>query len=328
MKQHIPDEVLEAKTQLAEVLLARHITKFSAFETAVGGMGNENIVGVGIGGKQVSEKTTGEICVRVYVIEKVPLNLVEEQYRIPPVMNGIKTDVVEVGEVISYSHARRRFRPTPCGVSIAHYRSTAGTLGCLVKRDCEVYLLSNNHVIADLNNAQQGDAILQPSPLDGGTLEQDIIGTFSECSVLDFSGNVNQIDAAIAQCACEWIALPFILQIGEIRGVTVPQIGLSVKKMGRTTGLTVGVITDVEVDLRISYNLGQVARFTSQILISSTIPHRFFSLNGDSGALILDAQNFACALLCGGSRDRDITIANPIDAVLEEFQASLWTFPW
>jgi len=59
MKQHIPDAVLEAKNQLAEVLLASRITEFSAFEIAVGGMG----VGVGIGEKQVSGKNTGEICV-------------------------------------------------------------------------------------------------------------------------------------------------------------------------------------------------------------------------------------------------------------------------
>ncbi len=51
---------------------------------------------------------------------------------------------------------------------------TAGTLGCLVKKDHEYYILSNNHVLANENEAYMGDPILQPDPYDGEDLEDRI----------------------------------------------------------------------------------------------------------------------------------------------------------
>jgi hypothetical protein len=60
------------------------------------------------------------------------------------------------------------------GVSIGHVRTTAGTLGAIVQRTGERFLLSNNHVLALLNQAQVGDPILQPGPGDGGTLNQTV----------------------------------------------------------------------------------------------------------------------------------------------------------
>ncbi|MHC4622237.1 MAG: hypothetical protein ACYTEQ_31270, partial [Planctomycetota bacterium] len=44
-------------------------------------------------------------------------------------------------------------RPVPIGVSTGHPNITAGTIGCRVRKNGEVYALSNNHVYADENNA-------------------------------------------------------------------------------------------------------------------------------------------------------------------------------
>jgi delta-aminolevulinic acid dehydratase/porphobilinogen synthase len=56
---------------------------------------------------------------------------------------------------------------------VGHFNITAGTLGCLVKKtavdDDEIFILSNNHVLADSNQAQIGNDIIEPSKLDGGT---------------------------------------------------------------------------------------------------------------------------------------------------------------
>ena len=63
------------------------------------------------------------------------------------------------------------------GVSIGHYAITAGTPGAFVKdkTTAETLILSNNHVMANSNDASIGDAILQPGPADGGKSPQDRI---------------------------------------------------------------------------------------------------------------------------------------------------------
>ncbi len=58
--------------------------------------------------------------------------------------------------------------PVPLAVSIGQEDITAGTLGLRVTNGTDVLILSNNHVLANENNATIGDPILQPGPFDGG----------------------------------------------------------------------------------------------------------------------------------------------------------------
>jgi len=61
-----------------------------------------------------------------------------------------------------------------------------------------VYILSNNHVLANSNGASIGDPEYQPGPFDGGTAA-DQIATLSDFQVISFAANgTNTIDAAIA----------------------------------------------------------------------------------------------------------------------------------
>lgn len=73
---------------------------------------------------------------------------------------------------------QKRRRPLVIGCSIGHFKITAGTLGCFVKDRAtgEILILSNNHVLANENNAEVGDAILQPGKFDGGKVSIDTIG--------------------------------------------------------------------------------------------------------------------------------------------------------
>lgn len=73
-----------------------------------------------------------------------------------------------------------RYRPAPGGVSIAHIDVSAGTLGCLVQKNGTIYILSNNHVLANSNEASEGDPILQPGPHDSGNHPEDSIARLSE----------------------------------------------------------------------------------------------------------------------------------------------------
>lgn len=133
-----------------------------------------NVVGVAVGLKN----QVGEPSVVVLVEQKLPLAALSADAMVPKEIDGVRTDVVEVGYLRAYASPRDRFRPEiPCGVSIGHYKITAGTLGAIVTdtQTGERLILSNNHVLANSNNALVGDAILQPGPADGGQNPGDLV---------------------------------------------------------------------------------------------------------------------------------------------------------
>lgn len=101
-------------------------------------------------------------------------------------------------------------------------------------------------------------------------------------------------------------------------------INLKVKKYGRTTGQTKGRVTAINATVNVGYSSG-VARFVNQIIIEPGD----FSAGGDSGSLIVvdgKGPNKAndrkpVGLLFAGSFF--ITVANPIDAVLDRFDVTI-----
>jgi hypothetical protein len=223
--------------------------------------------------------------------------------------------------------ATGRSRPACIGTSTGHPNITAGTIGCRVTDGSNVYALSNNHVYAYENNASIGDPVLQPGSYDGGALPADEIGTLFDFEPIDFSFFAfNIIDAAIA--------LSSISNLGNATpsgGYGLPKkdtisasVNLKVKKYGRTTGLTKGRITGINATLNVGYSSG-VARFVNQIIIEPG----GFSAGGDSGSLIVgDGKNKRdsndrkpVGVLFAGSAF--VTIANPIDAVLDRFGVSI-----
>jgi hypothetical protein len=87
----------------------------------------QNVVGVGLGYKHVGGVPTDKLSVVVLVNKKVPLPDLLRQHMVPKALGAVRTDVIEVGE-IRLLDRRTRMRPAPGGVSIGHYRITAGTL--------------------------------------------------------------------------------------------------------------------------------------------------------------------------------------------------------
>src|SRR3989449_5628334 len=100
---------------------------------------------------------------------------------------------------MAFTDPAQRIRPPPPGFSVGPARIPAGTIGARV-RDAlgRVYILSNNHVLANSNGASIGDPEYQPGPYDGGT-SADQIATLTDFQVISFASNgSNTIDAAIA----------------------------------------------------------------------------------------------------------------------------------
>ena len=88
-----------------------------------------HVVGVGYGKKIKDNDMTDEECIIVMVDQKLPEAELEKEDIIPQQLDGMKTDVQEVGEIRLLQIPRdKKFRPAPGGVSIGHYSITAGTL--------------------------------------------------------------------------------------------------------------------------------------------------------------------------------------------------------
>lgn len=143
-------------------------------------LSKSGVVGVGIGYKNADEGESDELSVVAMVEQKKPLVAIQNEDLVPEELDGAKTDVIEVGVIRAQlnSGSRDVWRPTiPSGVSIAHYMVTAGTIGTIVydTNDGTAYVLSNNHVLANSNDALIDDPILQPGPTDGGDNPEDLV---------------------------------------------------------------------------------------------------------------------------------------------------------
>jgi len=303
-----------------------------------------NVVGIAIGSKVVGGRDTGEPCVTVYVERKLTESVMRRGDIVPKEVDGIRTDVVETGRFRALILLQRpevnrvgRVRPAPGGVSIGHFRVTAGTLGVVARRlDGRPVILSNNHILANNNDARPGDPILQPAPADQGTPDDAIarlaefvplafddrepgrIGRFIERTFAPLlaafglglrrlpSRRANFVDAAIAEPLAPDLVAREILEIGLVEGVALARIGDSVRKSGRTSGVTEGRIIGIDSVVRVDYN-GRTALFRRQLV--SDLP----SKGGDSGSLVVDARRRAVGLLFAGSATT--TLINPIEAV-------------
>jgi hypothetical protein len=121
-------------------------------------MAKKNVVGMGVGYKETKGAKTDRMALVVMVTKKVSAEELKSGDVIPADIEGVITDVIEVGEIVALQTRTDRWRPAPGGVSIGHYKITAGTLGVLVRdvETNEMLILSNNHVMANSNDATQG----------------------------------------------------------------------------------------------------------------------------------------------------------------------------
>jgi len=244
--------------------------------------------------------------------------------------NGHRRVVMEVPEA-GIETLTKRSRPAQGGYSVGHINITAGTIATGVYdilpggstnppthglgQPARYYILSNNHVLANSNNANIGDSILQPGPADGGTNPADRIASLSRFIPIRMEPGIpraqhnNLVDAAIAETQFHDLERA-VYWAGNVRGwrrkanVTV---GTLIQKTGRTTSFTTGRITAIGATIDVGYGGGRVARFVDQIVTTN------MSAPGDSGSLVTTLDNVAVGLLYAGSSVA--TILNQIENV-------------
>jgi hypothetical protein len=313
-----------------------------------------NVCGIGVGYRIAAGDTTGELSIMVLVRQKIPAAGLTAEALAPQEVGGVRTDVLEVGDIRPQQSPTDRLRPALGGVSVGHYKVTAGTLGCVVRDRATGarLILSNNHILANINHASPGDAILQPGAADGGTVENDtfarlerfqpinfgtqpatcdlatafvdainlvtsLVGSSHQVGTFKANPNAaNLVDAAIARPVDDADIKDEILGIGRVTGIQTAELGMSVRKSGRTTGLTGGRITVLDATVNVNYGAGRSATFDDQLVTGP------MSQGGDSGSLLVAGDsNNAVGFLFAGSNES--TIHHPIQAVLDSLEVDL-----
>lgn len=252
-------------------------------------LGKANVVGVG----------EGEDEIVVLVERKVPLEELEDEDVVDPVIDNVETDVVEIG------HVRPMLAP---GNSIGLKDSGTGTLGAIVRGDYgDFYVLTNNHVAADSNLARMLAPVYSPGPADG---LGRVIGALARYEPIYFD-RLNRVDAALVRIAGSNVPKESLIP----RRVVTAGIGWSVQKHGRTTGHTWGTVLARGVTVDVDFGRQGVPRFTDQVMTTAMLEP------GDSGSALLTSGGFGCGLGFAGSDT--VSFHNPLITVLRTLSVRL-----
>jgi hypothetical protein len=208
----------------------------------------------------------------------------------------------------------------------------SGTLGSLVRDQASnLYILSNNHVLADSDLTNPNDegatpTIIQPGLVDTGCTQAPgniitptggtgaairSIGTLQYYVPLN-NGSAN-VDAALANTTSANVdTTGAIIALGAGAGGTsqiasaAPVAGtgevltaanlsnIHVAKSGRTTGLTCSTVDSIDASIKVSYykDAAETQFYVSKTYTGQiTMPGNYFSDAGDSGSLVVDTAN-------------------------------------
>jgi len=317
-----------------------------------------NVVGTGVGFKTAEGKRTGTPSIICSVHRKVPSASLSPKDLVPSELGGVPTDVLETGRIRAFQAPTGRFRPAPGGVSVGHRDITAGTLGCWVHRNGQWMMLSNNHVLANSNAAEIGDAILQPGPYDAGRYPDDQIAVLEDFVRIYFPGDTNGgSNGGSGGCSIAGAVVSLLNGIAEMLGSSTRVRSYSTRQVDNLVDAAIArPLNEVDV-LPTILNIGSIAGTASAQLGSAVkksgrttgftqgeiiqvdvtvdvqygtnLVARFtdqlmagaMSQGGDSGSAVLDDQDRLVGLLFAGSDQT--TIINRIEHVFESLNLSL-----
>ncbi|MGH9158178.1 MAG: hypothetical protein ACRD1K_20610 [Acidimicrobiales bacterium] len=319
-----------------------------------------NVVGAGRGWPVRDGELRREVPATIVLVrEKLPRSILASSALIPRAWDGLGTDVVQTGTIRALLERTDRWRPAPGGVSIGHFGITAGTLGAVVRERAggARVILSNNHVLANSNEASVGDPVLQPGPADGGRADvpSDVVALLRSFVPILFEGAGPPSGSALLRVIAQlgnWLAE----RIGDRCRLELacPDEGGGVNRVDAALALppidadvldTILDIGRVGGTMAASIGLpvrksGRTTRFTTGTvqLVDATVRVAYgagrvalfeqqivtsgMSAGGDSGSLLVAGDPPAAVGLLFAGSDA-VTIFNPINVVLGLLGAEL-----
>jgi hypothetical protein len=279
---------------------------------------------VGIGWRQQDARRRG-LAVVVLVRRKRPLDDLPRQQRVPASLDAsalglgrdLPTDVRAVGEgrleaLVSVE------RPAHPGFNVGNVDEGSGTIACLLRaRDSGALVaLSCSHVIGRSGQGAPDEVVLVPSrdeADDQGVLAQAPIGELVRALPLgrSFADGATNVDAAIFRpdAASDLSATVALLGVQPHAVCPAVSVGMKVRKVGSTTGLTFGEVTMIHKTIGLGYPTADGG--TTTIWFSDAIGISQFTRPGDSGALVLDDAGRAVGLHIGSTDDSSICLPMP-----------------
>jgi hypothetical protein len=281
------------------------------------------VTAVGIGGRERGGEPLDEIVLRVYVEIKKPVEEIPSDQLIPDAIDGVPTDVAEMGhgrllqapekpgkpDIPLEQLDKKERHPLRGGTRIQSdlFGASSGTLGCFLEDQADpskVYALTNWHVLQGTNEDPTKGRTKAGHPTgDAGCCGccSDLIGTVMG------GGMDSARDAGVTRLdsGTEWLAE--IFEIGPVRGshaITPTEAGATpryqVRKRGIRSGLTGGFVESIGTTVRIE-NGAQVQNATvvkpnpDPSLPANTQLH--FVQGGDSGSALVNQAGEVVGLI-------------------------------
>lgn len=279
----------------------------------------------------------------VYISSQLTKKQLKEM---PDKIDGFAIAFALGGQVISgppsgippSAHTRMHKGRYCCGNSIILANQfSAGTFGCLVKdKEGQLYGLSNNHVTAGCSNADLGFPILAPSPVDvkAGSINPFTIGINSKALQL-YPGNPEVVSSASENSDAAIFQILNPDMVTSMQGglydtpakVAKPNFEMPVRKFGRSTGDTKGIIRTRAAGMQpVSYKTKDyhfVAYFPNVWIVEGIGGP--FCTEGDSGALVVHESEAggceAVGIVFGGDGRNSYIL--PLSDILARLEVSI-----
>jgi hypothetical protein len=318
------------------------------------------VIGVGLGLKERGGALTRETAFRVYVKEKKKPSDLKAAARIPASYKGVATDVLKVREAVpTYAHSdQATHSPLIGGISISNGSRgprgfAIGTLGFFatingVDGPDNVVLVTNRHVLAD-NGGQINADVYQPDLL--ATMPNHAIGKTHLMPEIDnhsfqyppalrltpgepasdfwIDCATAKLNICISSCCHTNCGVSFA---NEIMGLNVAgrnalvdvaraRHGETVFKVGRTTGRTEGIVSDVAA---VVSGGGLTANGILEVtFVRATEPDvSKFADEGDSGSAVVNNDGKLVGLHYSAALTPDKSLNSHIHPVLDALQVT------
>jgi hypothetical protein len=253
--------------------------------------------------------------VLVFVEQKKPPEAIPEGYLVSERIDSSPTTVIDAGDITAHESEsesgmqadgnliaqlrspRERFRPVRPGVSEINASAGAATAGFMARvtdpsaadiglnaDEGDIVRVSNMHVYGRAENAEIGEPIVQPSPVDGD----------SDGAVGEYLGGVELADGSPADAAARSVradernARRAYMPHG-VGPIAVDRSGAGkddpVQKTGRTTGHTEGRVLATGASINVSYGDQHENVRRRDVIVTTAM-----SKGGDSGSPLLTRE--------------------------------------